>query len=76
MKVRKLIEKLKGFDLDQDIVFHCSVSGEMGSVSVCQDGDLELEFRDNIDPETGEDIEDGPPQILVLSIDGEETYYN
>ena len=76
MKVRKLIEKLKGFDLDQDIVFHCSVSGEMGSVSVCQDGDLELEFRDNIDPETGEDIEDGPPQILVLRIDGEETYYN
>ena len=48
----------------------------MGSVSVCMDGDLELEFRDNIDPETGEDIEDGPPQILVLSIDGEETYYN
>ena len=76
MKVRKLIEKLKGFDLDQDIVFHCSVSGEMGSVSVCTDGDLELEFRDNVDPETGEDIEDGPLQILVLSIDGEETYYN
>ena len=48
----------------------------MGSVSVCMDGDLELEFRDNVDPETGEDIEDGPLQILVLSIDGEETYYN
>ena len=76
MLVRELIEKLKGFDLEQDIVFHCSISGEMGSVSVCQDGDLELEFRDNLDPETGEDIEDGPLQILVLSIDGEETYYN
>jgi len=76
MLVKELIEKLKGFDLEQDIVFHCSVSGEMGSVSVCQDGDLELEFRDNLDPETGEEIEDGPLQILVLSIDGEETYYN
>ena len=76
MLVKELIEKLKGFDLEQDIVFHCSVSGEMGSVSVCMDGDLELEFRDNVDPETGEDIEDGPLQILVLSIDGEETYYN
>jgi hypothetical protein len=76
MLVKELIEKLKGFDLEQDIRFHCSVSGEMGSVSVCMDGDLELEFRDNVDPETGEDIEDGPLQILVLSIDGEETYYN
>ena len=62
--------------LIKNLVFHCSVSGEMGSVSVCMDGDLELEFRDNVDPETGEDIEDGPLQILVLSIDGEETYYN
>jgi len=76
MLVKELIEKLKGFDLEQEISFHCSVSGEMGSVSVCMDGDLELEFRDNLDPETGEDIEDGPLQILVLSIDGEETYYN
>jgi hypothetical protein len=76
MKVKELIEKLKGFDLEQEINFHCSVSGEMGSVSVCQDGDFELEFRDNIDPETGEDKVDGPLQILVLSIDGEETYYN
>ena len=76
MLVKELIEKLKGFDLEQDIVFHCSVSGEMGSVSVCMDGDLELEFRDNIDPETGEDVVDGPAQLLVLSIDGEETYYN
>jgi len=76
MLVKELIEKLKEFDLEQELSFHCSVSGEMGSVSVCTDGDLELEFRDNVDPETGEDIEDGPPQILVLSIDGEETYYN
>jgi hypothetical protein len=76
MKVKELIKKLGKFDPNQELSFHCSVSGEMGSVSVCIDGDLELEFRDNIDPETGEDIEDGPPQILVLSIDGEETYYN
>ena len=76
MLVKELIEKLKEFNPEQDIVFHCSVSGEMGSVSVCMDGDLELEFRDNIDPETGEDVVDGPAQLLVLSIDGEETYYN
>jgi hypothetical protein len=76
MLVKELIEKLKGFDLDQEISFHCSISGEMGSVSVCMDGDMDLEFRDNVDPETGEDVEDGPPQLLVLSIDGEETYYN
>ena len=76
MLVKELIEKLKGFDLEQDIRFHCSISGEMGSVSVCMDGEVDLEFIDNLDPETGEDIEDGPPQILVLSIDGEETYYN
>ena len=76
MLVKELIEKLKGLDLDQEISFHCSISGEMGSVSVCMDGDMDLEFRDNVDPETGEDVEDGPPQLLVLSIDGEETYYN
>ena len=76
MKVKDLIKKLGKFDPNQKLNFHCSVSGEMGSVSVCMDGDLELEFRDNVDPETGEDIEDGPLQILVLSIDGEETYYN
>ena len=76
MLVKELIEELSKFNPEEDIRFHCSISGEMGSVSVCMDGDLELEFRDNVDPETGEDIEDGPPQILVLSIDGEETYYN
>ena len=76
MKVKELIEKLKEFNPEEDIRFHCSISGEMGSVSVCMTGDMKLEFRDNLDLETGEDIEDGPPQILVLCIDGEETYYN
>ena len=76
MKVKELIKKLEQFNQEEDIRFHCSISGEMGSVSVCMDGEMDLEFIDNLDPETGEDIEDGPPQILVLSIDGEETYYN
>jgi len=76
MKVHEVIKMLSQFNIEEDIRFHCSISGEMGSVSVCQDGYIKLEFRDNVDPETGEDIEDGPPQILVLSIDGEETYYN
>lgn len=76
MLVKELIEKLKQFDLEQDIRFHCSVTGEMGSVSVCMTGDMELEFRDNLDPETGEELDDEPLQVLVLSIDGEETYYN
>ena len=48
----------------------------MGSVSVCQDGRLGIDWFDNLDPETGEEIEDGPLQILVLYINGEETYYN
>jgi len=76
MLVKELIEKLKEFDLEQDIIFHCSITGEMGSVSVSQDGEMFLGFLDNVDPETGNDIEDGPPQILVLNIDGEESYYN
>ena len=76
MLVKELIEKLKGFDLEQDVRFHCSISGEMGSVSVCMDGEVGIDYIDNIDPETGEDIEDGPAQILVLYINGEETYYN
>jgi len=76
MLVKKLIKMLEKFPPNQELNFHCSISGEMGSVSVCQDGDLELEYRDNIDPETGEDKKNGPLQILVLSIDGEETYYN
>ena len=77
MLVKELIEKLKEFDLEQDIRFHCSVTGEMGSVSVCMTGDMELEFRDNLDPETGEELDDDEPlQVLVFSIDGEETYYN
>lgn len=76
MKVKELIEKLKEFNPEEDIRFHCSISGEMGSVSVCMDGDMELEFRDNLDPETGEELDDEPLQVLVLCIDGEETYYN
>ncbi len=75
MLVKELIEKLKGFNPEEEIRFHCSI--ETGrSLSVCQDGEMDLDFHDNVDPETGEDILDGPPQILVLSIDGEETYYN
>jgi len=75
MLVKELIEQLSKFNPDQEIRFDCSI--ETGrSLSVCQDGEMDLDFHDNVDPETGEDILDGPPQILVLSIDGEETYYN
>ena len=75
MLVKELIEKLKEFDLEQDIRFHCSVES-MGGVSVSQTGEVGIDFMDNIDPETGNDIEDGPLQILVLYINGEETYSN
>lgn len=76
MLVKELIEKLSKFNPDQDIRFHCSIDGEMGSVSVCMDGEMDLDWRDNLDPETGEEIEDEPLQILVFNISGEETYYN
>ena len=76
MLVKELIEELSKFNPDQDIRFHCSIDGEMGSVSVCMDGEMDLDWRDNLDPETGEEIEDEPLQILVLNISGEETYYN
>jgi hypothetical protein len=75
MLVKELIEKLSKFNPDQDIRFHCSVES-MGGVSVSQTGELFLDFLDNLDPETGNDIEDGPLQILVLGINGEETYSN
>ena len=76
MLVKELIKKLEQFNQEEDIRFHCSISGEMGSVSVCMDGEVGIDYIDNIDPETGNDIEDGPAQILVLYINGEETYYN
>ena len=76
MLVKELIEKLKGFNPEEEIRFHCSIDGEMGSVSVCMDGEMDLDWRDNLDPETGEEIEDEPLQILVFNISGEETYYN
>lgn len=76
MLVKELIEELSKFNPDQDIRFHCSIDGEMGSVSVCMDGEMDLDWRDNLDPETGEEIEDEPLQILVFNISGEETYYN
>jgi len=75
MLVKELIEKLSKFNPDQDIRFHCSVES-MGGVSVSQTGEVGIDFMDNIDPETGNDIEDGPLQILVLYINGEETYSN
>ena len=75
MLVKELIEKLKGFDLEQDIRFHSSIESN-GGVSVCQTGEMFLGFLDNVDPETENDIEDGPLQILVLGINGEETYSN
>ena len=75
MLVKELIEKLSKFNPDQDIRFHCSIESGR-SVSVCMDGEMDLDFRDNLDPETGEELDDEPLQILVLSIDGEETYYN
>ena len=75
MKVKELIEQLNKFNPEEEIHFYsCIETGR--SVSVCQDGTMSLDFQDNIDPETGEDRQDGPPQILVLCIDGEETYYN
>ena len=76
MLVKELIKKLLEFNPEEEIRFHCSIDGEMGSVSVCQDGRLGIDWFDNLDPETGEEIEDGPLQILVLYINGEETYYN
>ena len=75
MLVKELIEKLSKFNPEEDIIFHCSVTS-MGGVSVSQTGELFLDFLDNLDPETGNDIEDGPLQILVLGINGEETYSN
>ena len=76
MLVKELIKKLEKFNQEEDIRFHCSIDGENGGVSVCMDGRMGIDFVDNIDPETGNDIEDGPAQILVLYINGEETYYN
>ena len=76
MLVKELIEKLSKFNPEEDIRFHCSIDGENGSVSVSQTGELFLGFLDNLDPETGNEIEDGPLQILVLGINGEETFYN
>ena len=75
MKVKELIKKLEQFNQEEDIRFHCSIDNETG-VSVCMDGKIGIDFIDNIDPETGNDIEDGPAQILVLYINGEETYNN
>jgi hypothetical protein len=75
MLVKELIEKLSKFNPEEDIRFHCSIESGM-SVSVCQTGEVGIDFMDNIDPETGNEIEDGPLQILVLYINGEETYYN
>ena len=76
MKVHEVIKMLSQFNIEEDIRFHCSIDGEMGSVSVCLDGDISIGFQDNVDPETGNDLEDGPPHILVLRVDGEESYYS
>lgn len=79
MKVHEVIKMLSQFNIEEDIRFHCSISNsdeERGGASVCMGGDISIGFQDNVDPETGNDLEDGPPQILVLRIDGEETYYN
>ena len=79
MLVKELIEKLSKYNPDQDIRFWCSINNSdeaRGGASVCMTGEIDLDFRDNLDPETGEEIEDGPLQLLVLSIYGEETYYN
>ena len=75
MLVKELIEKLKGFNPEEDLRFHSAITNE-GGVSICMTGEVGIDFIDNIDPETGNDIEDGPAQILVLYINGEETYSN
>lgn len=75
MLVKELIKKLEQFNQEEDIRFHCSITNE-GGVSICRDGEIGIDHIDNIDWETGNDIEDGPAQILVLYINGEETYSN
>lgn len=62
MKVEELIKKLKEFNPDSKIVFHCCVESGMSTI-VCEGGEMTLDY----DMENDE---------VFLEVSGEETSWS